>query len=53
MMGRKFEVGSVQSGKVRGLEGYGGFVGLDEESEGVVEICEVSDGFVKEMKEEL
>lgn len=39
-MAAKFEVGSVYTGKVTGLQAYGAFVALDEETQGLVHISE-------------
>lgn len=48
-----FETGSVYSGKVTGLQAYGAFVALDEETQGLVHISEVTHGFVKDINEHL
>ncbi|MCC8313634.1 S1 domain-containing post-transcriptional regulator GSP13 [Bacillus velezensis] len=52
-MAAKFEVGSVYTGKVTGLQAYGAFVALDEEAQGLVHISEVTHGFVKDINEHL
>lgn len=52
-MAAKFEVGSVYTGKVTGLQAYGAFVALDEETQGLVHISEVTHGFVKDINEHL
>ncbi|WP_282066919.1 S1 domain-containing post-transcriptional regulator GSP13 [Bacillus pumilus] len=52
-MATKFEVGSVYTGKVTGLQAYGAFVALDEETQGLVHISEVTHGFVKDINEHL
>ena len=52
-MTAKFEVGSVYTGKVTGLQAYGAFVALDEETQGLVHISEVTHGFVKDSNEHL
>ena len=52
-MATKFEVGSVYTGKVTGLQAYGAFVALDEETQGLVHISEVTNGFVKDINEHL
>ena len=46
-MTAKFEIGSVYTGKVTGLQAYGAFVALDEETQGLVHISEVTHGFRK------
>jgi general stress protein 13 len=45
----KFEVGSIIKGKVTGIQPYGVFVALDEETQGLVHISEVAHGFVKDI----
>jgi general stress protein 13 len=52
-MGNKFEVGQVLEGKVTGVQPYGAFVALDEETQGLVHISEVTHGFVKDIHEHL
>lgn len=52
-MATNFEVGSVYTGKVTGLQAYGAFVALDEETQGLVHISEVTHGFVKDINEHL
>ncbi|MBM7704640.1 S1 domain-containing post-transcriptional regulator GSP13 [Metabacillus iocasae] len=49
----KFEIGSVLKGKVTGIQPYGAFVALDEETQGLVHISEVKHGFVKDISEHL
>ncbi|MEH7384830.1 S1 domain-containing post-transcriptional regulator GSP13 [Bacillus sp. JJ1521] len=50
-MSEKFEVGSVVKGKVTGVQPYGAFVALDENTQGLVHISEVTHGFVKDINE--
>jgi general stress protein 13 len=45
----KFEVGSIVKGKVTGIQPYGAFVALDEETQGLVHISEIAHGFVKDI----
>jgi general stress protein 13 len=47
----KFAVGSIVKGKVTGIQPYGVFVALDEETQGLVHISEVAHGFVKDINE--
>lgn len=49
----KFDVGQVMEGKVTGIQPYGAFVALDEETQGLVHISEVTHGFVKDINEHL
>ncbi|WP_019395065.1 S1 domain-containing post-transcriptional regulator GSP13 [Priestia filamentosa] len=52
-MAEKFTVGSVIDGKVTGIQPYGAFVALNEETQGLVHISEVTHGFVKDINEHL
>lgn len=52
-MSEKIEVGSVITGKVTGVQPYGAFVALDENTQGLVHISEVTHGFVKDINEHL
>lgn len=48
-MAKKYEVGEVVTGKVTGIQPYGAFVALDEESQGLVHISEITYGYVKDV----
>ena len=50
-MTKKYEVGNVLSGKVTGVQPYGAFVALDDETQGLVHISEITYGYVKEVSE--
>ncbi|MEH7346026.1 S1 domain-containing post-transcriptional regulator GSP13 [Bacillus sp. JJ1532] len=52
-MSEKIEVGSVIKGKVTGVQPYGAFVALNETTQGLVHISEVTHGFVKDINEHL
>ncbi|WP_456277860.1 S1 domain-containing post-transcriptional regulator GSP13 [Bacillus sp. AK128] len=52
-MSEKIEVGSVLTGKVTGIQPYGAFVALDENTQGLVHISEIKHGFVKDVSEHL
>lgn len=52
-MTQKFEIGSVVAGKVTGIQPYGAFVALDESTQGLVHISEVTHGFVKDINDHL
>ncbi|MBM7694395.1 general stress protein 13 [Peribacillus deserti] len=52
-MSEKFEVGSVVTGKVTGIQSYGAFVALDESTQGLVHISEITHGYVKDINEHL
>ena len=50
-MGKKYELGDVLTGKVTGIQPYGAFVALDDDTQGLVHISEITYGFVKEVGE--
>lgn len=50
-MTKKYEVGEIISGKVTGVQPYGAFVALDEETQGLVHISEITYGYVKDVSE--
>ena len=50
-MTKKYQVGEVVSGKVTGVQPYGAFVALDEATQGLVHISEITYGYVKEVSE--
>ncbi|MGN4127078.1 S1 domain-containing post-transcriptional regulator GSP13 [Lysinibacillus sphaericus] len=50
-MVKKYELGDVLTGKVTGIQPYGAFVALDEETQGLVHISEITYGFVKDVSE--
>src|SRR5690606_25491765 len=52
-MTKKYEVGDVVTGKVTGIQPYGAFVALDENTQGLVHISEITYGFVKDVAEYL
>ncbi|WP_078544293.1 S1 domain-containing post-transcriptional regulator GSP13 [Litchfieldia alkalitelluris] len=52
-MSEKFAVGSVVQGKVTGIQPYGAFVALDESTQGLVHISEITHGYVKDVNEHL
>ncbi|MBM4760700.1 S1 domain-containing post-transcriptional regulator GSP13 [Bacillus sp. B15-48] len=52
-MSGKIEVGSIVTGKVTGVQPYGAFVALDEETQGLVHISEITHGYVKDINEHL
>ncbi len=47
----KYEKGKIIKGQVTGIENYGIFVSLDEFYSGLIHISEISDGFVKNIKD--
>ena len=50
-MVKKYGLGDVLSGKVTGIQPYGAFVALDEDTQGLVHISEITYGFVKDVSE--
>lgn len=50
-MNKKYKVGDVLTGKVTGIQPYGAFVSLDEETQGLVHISEITYGFVKDVND--
>ncbi|WP_085991490.1 S1 domain-containing post-transcriptional regulator GSP13 [Oceanobacillus senegalensis] len=52
-MTSKFEAGQVLDGKVTGIQPYGAFIALDEETQGLVHISEITHGFVKDINDHL
>ena len=52
-MSEKFTVGQVVKGKVTGIKPFGAFVALDESTQGLVHISQVTHGFLKDINEAL
>ncbi|SOC12512.1 general stress protein 13 [Ureibacillus xyleni] len=52
-MAKKYEVGEVVTGRVTGIQPYGAFVALDEQTQGLVHISEITYGFVKDVSDHL
>ncbi|WOV86398.1 S1 domain-containing post-transcriptional regulator GSP13 [Sporosarcina oncorhynchi] len=52
-MGKKYEVGEELSGKVTGIQPYGAFIALDDETQGLVHISEITYGFVRDINDYL
>ncbi len=50
-MVKKYELGDVLTGKVTGIQPYGAFVALDDDTQGLVHISEITYGFVKDVSE--
>lgn len=49
----KYKIGMVIKGKITGIQPYGAFVSLDEETQGLIHISECKHGFVKDLNEVL
>lgn len=52
-MTEKIEAGSILTGKVTGIQPYGAFVALDENTQGLVHISEITHGYVKDINDHL
>ncbi|GAB3803462.1 S1 domain-containing post-transcriptional regulator GSP13 [Virgibacillus kimchii] len=52
-MTSNYEAGQILEGKVTGIQPYGAFVALDEDTQGLVHISEVTHGYVKDINEHL
>ncbi|MFC5542647.1 MAG: S1 domain-containing post-transcriptional regulator GSP13 [Bacilli bacterium] len=50
-MKKKYKVGDVVTGKVTGIQPYGAFVALDEETQGLVHISEITYGYVRNIED--
>ena len=50
-MARRYKAGEKLTGKVTGIQPYGAFVSLDEHTQGLVHISEITYGFVKDINE--
>lgn len=52
-MSEKIETGSIVTGKVTGIQPYGAFIALDENTQGLVHISEITHGYVKDINDHL
>lgn len=52
-MSKSLEKGQILDGKVTGIQPYGAFVQLDEETQGLVHISEITHGYVNDIKDHL
>ncbi|WP_088006558.1 S1 domain-containing post-transcriptional regulator GSP13 [Indiicoccus explosivorum] len=52
-MKKQYQTGDVVVGKVTGIQPYGAFVALDDETQGLVHISEITYGYVKEVSDYL
>lgn len=50
-MTNSYKPGDTIKGKVTGIQPYGAFVALDENTQGLVHISEITHGYVKEVSE--
>ncbi|AOV07014.1 S1 domain-containing post-transcriptional regulator GSP13 [Sporosarcina ureilytica] len=50
-MARTYTTGEKLTGKVTGIQPYGAFVALDENTQGLVHISEITYGFVKDIND--
>lgn len=52
-MSEKITTGSILTGKITGIQPYGAFVALDENTQGLVHISEITHGYVKDINDHL
>jgi general stress protein 13 len=52
-MTEKIETGSILTGKITGIQPYGAFVAIDEHTQGLVHISEITHGYVKDINDHL
>lgn len=52
-MTEKLEVGQIVEGKVTGIQPYGAFVTIAEDTQGLVHISEITHGYVKDINDYL
>lgn len=52
-MSETIQVGSITKGKVTGIQPYGAFIALNENTQGLVHISEITHGYVKDINEHL
>ncbi|NLY79945.1 MAG: general stress protein 13 [Lysinibacillus sp.] len=52
-MKKTYKVGEVVTGKVTGIQPYGAFVALDDTTQGLVHISEITYGFVRNVEDYL
>lgn len=46
----QLKIGQIVEGTVTGIQPYGAFVMIDEKTSGLIHISEISDGYVKDVK---
>lgn len=52
-MSDTIQVGTIINGKVTGIQPYGAFVALDENTQGLVHISEITHGYVKNINDHI
>ena len=45
----KYKIGEIVEGKITGIQAYGAFVALDDDTNGLIHISEISDGYVTDI----
>lgn len=48
---KKYEIGTIVTGKVTGIENYGIFLSLDDSTVGLIHISEISESFVRNVSD--
>lgn len=50
-MAQNYNIGKVYSGKVTGIQTYGAFISLDQQTQGLVHISEIINGYVRDIRD--
>lgn len=52
-MSETIQVGTITTGKITGIQPYGAFIALNENTQGLVHISEITHGYVKDINDHL
>lgn len=50
-MAQNYKIGKVYTGKVTGIQTYGAFISLDHQTQGLVHISEIINGYVRDIRD--
>ncbi|MBP0725588.1 general stress protein 13 [Bacillus sp. RG28] len=50
-MPENYKIGKVYKGKVTGIQTYGAFISLDQQTQGLVHISEIINGYVRDIRD--
>ncbi|WP_088041305.1 CvfD/Ygs/GSP13 family RNA-binding post-transcriptional regulator [Bacillus sp. EAC] len=50
-MAQNYNIGKVYTGKVTGIQTYGAFISLDQQTQGLVHISEIINGYVRDIRD--
>ncbi|MEH7454309.1 MULTISPECIES: CvfD/Ygs/GSP13 family RNA-binding post-transcriptional regulator [Bacillaceae] len=50
-MAQNYNIGKVYTGKVTGIQTYGAFISLDHQTQGLVHISEIINGYVRDIRD--